>query len=102
LGGPGVRCDRVVEQADHRGCNQVWDFADDWKNGLLDSITPEKDEAEGAAHSGEPAEISGYPGKSDKFDEAIAEFATAYADQTERDYQFLKKAVRDGKLEASE
>jgi uncharacterized protein (DUF2252 family) len=51
------------------------------------------------ARSGEPAKISGYLGTSDKFDEAIADFATAYADQTERDYKALKKAVHDGKLE---
>jgi uncharacterized protein (DUF2252 family) len=54
------------------------------------------------ARSGEPAAISGYLGKSDKFDKAIAKFATAYADQTERDHKLLKKAVREGKLEASE
>jgi uncharacterized protein (DUF2252 family) len=53
------------------------------------------------ARSGEPARISGYLGGSDKFDQAIARFATAYADQTERDHDLLKKAVRDGKLEVS-
>jgi len=50
------------------------------------------------ARATEPARISGYLGTSDKFDEAIADFATAYADQTERDHKALKKAVRDGKL----
>jgi len=50
------------------------------------------------ARSGEPAKISGYLGKSEHFDEAIANFATAYADQTERDYKILRKAVRDGRL----
>jgi uncharacterized protein (DUF2252 family) len=52
------------------------------------------------ARSGEPAKISGYLGSSDKFDEAIADFATAYADQTESDHEVLRKAVHDGKLEA--
>ncbi len=52
------------------------------------------------ARSGEPAKISGYLGKSDKFDEAIADFAVAYADQAERDYKVFRKAVRDGLLEA--
>ena len=33
------------------------------------------------ARSGEPAVISGYLGKSDVFDRAIAAFAVAYADQ---------------------
>lgn len=51
------------------------------------------------ARSGEPAKISGYLGKSDIFDEAIADFAVAYADQSERDYEILVKAARAGKLE---
>ena len=51
------------------------------------------------ARSGEPAKISGYLGKSDKFDEAIVDFSIAYADQSERDHDALMKAVRAGKLE---
>lgn len=52
------------------------------------------------ARSGEPAKISGYLGKkSDKFDQAIADFSVAYADQSERDHETLMKAVRAGKLE---
>lgn len=51
------------------------------------------------ARSGEPAKISGYLGKSDKFDVAIAEFSVAYADQSERDHEVLMNAVRAGKLE---
>ena len=51
------------------------------------------------ARSGEPAQISGYLGKSDTFDEAVADFAVAYADQTERDYEVLMKAARAGRLE---
>jgi uncharacterized protein (DUF2252 family) len=51
------------------------------------------------ARSAEPTKISGYLGKNDSFDEAIADFSTAYADQTERDYEVLKKAVRAGKLD---
>lgn len=50
------------------------------------------------ARSGEPAKIAGYLGKSDRFDQAIADFAAAYADQAERDHKVLKKAVRDGRL----
>jgi uncharacterized protein (DUF2252 family) len=51
------------------------------------------------ARSGEPAKISGYLGKSDTFDEAVADFSIAYADQSERDHDTLMKAVRAGKLE---
>ena len=51
------------------------------------------------ARSGEPAQISGYLGKSDTFDKAIAEFADAYADQTERDHATLTKAARSGQVD---
>lgn len=51
------------------------------------------------ARSGEPAQITGYLGKSDTFDEAVADFAIAYGDQTERDYEVLLKAARSGRLE---
>jgi uncharacterized protein (DUF2252 family) len=54
------------------------------------------------ARSGSPAGITGYLGKSDRFDEAIADFATAYADQSERDHAALVKAVRTGQLEATQ
>ena len=48
---------------------------------------------------GRRGNISGYLGESDVFDRAIADFSTAYADQTERDHAALRKAVRKGKLE---
>jgi uncharacterized protein (DUF2252 family) len=51
------------------------------------------------ARSGEPAQISGYLGKSDKFDEAIADFAKSYADQCERDYDVIVAAARKGDIE---
>ena len=44
--------------------------------------------------------ISGYLGSSsDEFDEAMGDFAMAYADQAERDHAALKAAVRKGKIE---
>jgi uncharacterized protein (DUF2252 family) len=52
------------------------------------------------ARSGQPARISGYMGKGDALDEAIADFAVAYADQTERDHEVFAKAVRSGRLTA--
>jgi uncharacterized protein (DUF2252 family) len=51
------------------------------------------------ARSGEAAKITGYLGKSDAFDRAVADFSIAYADQSERDHETLMKAVRAGKLE---
>jgi uncharacterized protein (DUF2252 family) len=55
--------------------------------------------AQAHARSSEPAQISGYLGKSDAFDQAIATFSFAYADQTERDHAIFKKAVSSGKVE---
>jgi uncharacterized protein (DUF2252 family) len=52
------------------------------------------------ARSGESAAISGYLGKADTFDRAIAAFAITYADQVERDYEAFAKAVHEGQLEA--
>jgi hypothetical protein len=57
--------------------------------------------ARGHARTGDPARISGYLGKSEAFDEAVAEFANAYADQTERDRILLLKAIRAGKTRAN-
>ncbi len=52
------------------------------------------------ARSGDAAVISGYLGKSDISDKAIAAFSIAYADQNEKDHTVLKRAIRDGKVEA--
>jgi uncharacterized protein (DUF2252 family) len=52
------------------------------------------------ARTSDAAKIDGYLGKNDSFDEAIADFAMAYADQTERDYQALEQAVKSGRLAA--
>ena len=52
------------------------------------------------ARSGDAAMISGYLGKSDVFDRAIARFSRDYADQTERDHGAFMKAIRKGRIEA--
>jgi uncharacterized protein (DUF2252 family) len=52
------------------------------------------------AKSGDAALISGYLGKPDDFDQAVGEFAMAYADQTIKDHEALVKAVRAGSIEA--
>ncbi len=51
------------------------------------------------ARTGDPVVLSGYMGKSDTFDQAIADFSVGYADQSERDHGALMNAVRAGKLE---
>jgi uncharacterized protein (DUF2252 family) len=50
------------------------------------------------ARSGEPAAISGYLGKGEVFDKAIAAFAVAYADQAERDYESFRRGIRNGRV----
>ena len=52
------------------------------------------------ARSGDALAISGYLGTKDTFDRALSEFAEAYADQNERDYNTLTRAVRDGLIKA--
>jgi uncharacterized protein (DUF2252 family) len=54
------------------------------------------------ARSGDSAQISGYLGKSDEFDTAIAEFAIRYAEQSKTDYEALLHAIRTGRLPAKE
>jgi hypothetical protein len=46
--------------------------------------------------------IAGYVGRSDKLDRAMAQFARAYADQTEADHADLVRAVRQGAVAATE
>ncbi len=52
------------------------------------------------ARSGDRIAIASYLGGSDAFDRAIAEYSAAYADQSERDYRALNKAVADGRIVA--
>ena len=52
-----------------------------------------------ARAGGQPSMIAGYLGKADQFDEAVADFATAYAEQNERDYKALVRAARQGRIE---
>ncbi len=52
------------------------------------------------ARSGSAAMLSGYMGKSDVLDQAMATFAMAYADQNEKDHSALAGAVKHGKVKA--
>jgi uncharacterized protein (DUF2252 family) len=52
------------------------------------------------AKGGDAAMIAGYLGGSDAFDQALARFAFAYADQTERDHATLVRAVKSGRIQA--
>lgn len=50
------------------------------------------------AKAGDAASISGYLGTNAVFDEAIADYALAYADQVEEDYEAFRAAIRKGRF----
>jgi uncharacterized protein (DUF2252 family) len=53
------------------------------------------------ARAGDPVLVSGYAGSGAALDEAISEFADAYADQTDKDWQAFKAAIDAGRIEAA-
>jgi uncharacterized protein (DUF2252 family) len=54
------------------------------------------------ARAGDRITIAAYLGASDRFDRAVAEFASAYADVNEQDHRALRRAVAAGEVNAVE
>jgi hypothetical protein len=52
--------------------------------------------ARGHARSGDPLVIAGYLGSGDGFAEALAKFGSLYADQTEKDWEALRRSRKAG------
>ncbi len=52
------------------------------------------------ARSGDRIAIASYLGSGDTFDRALADFAEAYADLNQRDYEALQRAVDEGRVQA--
>jgi Uncharacterized protein conserved in bacteria (DUF2252) len=52
------------------------------------------------ARWGDRIAVAAYLGKGDAFDQAIARFSAAYADQNERDYEAFTAAIDSGRLVA--
>ena len=88
---------------------QLWD----WKTSVdLDTILPKGLEAyaevcggtlaRAHARSGDRVAIAEYLGKGAVFDQALSEFAVAYADQNEKDHAALRKAADDGRITVEE
>ena len=50
------------------------------------------------AKAGDAKMISGYLGSSDRFDDAMTQYAESYADQVERDFEAFRKAIRRGRF----
>ena len=85
----------------------------DWKFSLdVDAMVPGGMRMYGAlcgwtlarahARSGDAIAIAAYLGGSDVFDQAIVQFAVAYADQNERDHDAVLKAVKAGRIVAEQ
>jgi uncharacterized protein (DUF2252 family) len=83
----------------------------DWKGSAeIEQMVPEAMAAYGTlcgwtlarahARSGDRIAIASYLGNSDSFDRAILQFSEAYAEQNDRDYKKLAKAVKSGKITA--
>ena len=54
------------------------------------------------ARAGDPVVMAEYLGRDDAFDQSILDFSERYADQNEQDYEQFVKAIRSGRLEATE
>ena len=83
----------------------------DWKGSAeIEGRSPEEVSAYGRfcgwtlarahARSGDRVAIASYLGGSDAFDRAIGQFAEAYADQNDRDYDALRRAEKSGQIVA--
>ncbi len=57
--------------------------------------------AKAHARSGDRIALATYLNSDDAFPEAMVEYAEAYADQNERDYQVFLDAIKSGRLEAA-
>jgi uncharacterized protein (DUF2252 family) len=53
------------------------------------------------ARAGDPALVSGYAGSGTVFEEAISEFALAYGNQTEKDWNDFLAAIKAGRIVAA-
>ncbi len=91
--------DYVVRQmSDHKGSIEDTDLKG---KGLIEYATTCGEVlAKGHARSGDPAVLSGYLGVGDRWDQALAKFSVAYADQTTKDYEMFKQTIRAGKIKA--
>jgi uncharacterized protein (DUF2252 family) len=86
---------------------QLWD----WKiSADIETMTPDEMKVYGQmcawtlarahARSGDCVAIASYLGKNEAFENSLVEFANAYADQNERDYECLMEAVKNKKVKA--
>jgi uncharacterized protein (DUF2252 family) len=87
--------DYLVRQLnDHKGSIDLKDLS----GGGLEAYAEVCGElmARGHARSGDPLILAGYIGTGDGFAEALAKFGSLYADQTEKDWNELKRSGKSG------
>jgi uncharacterized protein (DUF2252 family) len=84
----------VRQLNDHKGSIELEDLA----GGGLEAYAEVCGEllARGHARSGDPLAIAGYLGSGDGFAQALAKFGALYADQTEKDWEDLRRSRKTG------
>lgn len=86
-----LRDARVKPRVDAWDADALAEFAG-WCGGVL---------ARAHARSGDPAVLAGYLGQGEPFDRAVTAFAELYAEQNDRDYEALRKAAEEGRVEVA-
>jgi uncharacterized protein (DUF2252 family) len=89
----------VRQLADHRAALEPGDLVDDALTAY--AVVCGEVLAKAHARTGDAAAISGYCGRGGALDEAVTQFALAYADQTESDHARLRAAIRAGEIESA-
>lgn len=85
--------DYLVRQLnDHKGSIELEDLAGSGLSAFAEICGELL--ARGHARSGDPKVIAGYIGAGDGFAAAIAKFAALYADQSEKDWQALRRTKK--------
>ncbi len=102
------RMEGLSGRTHHYYVRQLWD----WKHSAhVDALSPRLLEVYGGwcgqtlahahARSGDRIQIAAYLGRGTVFDQAIADFAEAYADRTQADHAVLAEAIGDGRISAT-
>ena len=88
----GSRPYLVRQLNDHKGTIELGDLAGSGLSAFAELCGELL--ARGHARSSDPLAIAGYLGQGDGFAEALGRFGSLYADQTEKDWQALRRAGR--------
>jgi uncharacterized protein (DUF2252 family) len=91
----GARQFLVRQLNDHKGSIEIADLAGSGLAAYAEVCGELL--ARGHARSGDPLVIAGYLGNGDSFAEAMGKFGSLYADQTEKDWNELRRSRKAGK-----